>query len=135
MLGEQLGQASGKVTGIRVIPTDGPETKLEISFQGTGKMLGLDIMNIGTYRQVVGDDGVIRGDGEVVVITADGQSAHWVGFGVGHPTGPSPKSHFAVCGYFKEASEQFRQLTRVANVVEYEVPEDSEFRGEMWEWY
>jgi hypothetical protein len=134
MLGERIGEASGKVTGVRVIPTDRPETTLEISFQGTGNVLGQDITDIGTYTQVVGADGVLRGHGEVVMITAEGQSAHWVGGGVGLPTGPPPKAHFAVTGTFKQATEQFQQLTTLANVVEYDVTEEFGYRWEMWEW-
>jgi hypothetical protein len=76
MLGERIGEASGKVTNVRAIPSDGPDTTLEISFQGTGNVLGRDIIDLGTYTQVVGEDGVFRGNGEVVMITAEGQSAH-----------------------------------------------------------
>ena len=39
MLGQQLGEASGKITGVRVLPTEGQQVKVEVSFQGSGKLL------------------------------------------------------------------------------------------------
>ena len=36
MLGELLGESSGRITGTRVLPTEGQQVKVEVSFQGSG---------------------------------------------------------------------------------------------------
>jgi hypothetical protein len=48
-LGEQLGEASGKVTGTRVLGPEGQQVKVEVSFEGRGTLLGQDIADFGTY--------------------------------------------------------------------------------------
>ena len=46
MLGELLGQVSGKLLGTRVLPTEGQLVKVEVSFQGSGTFLGEDITDM-----------------------------------------------------------------------------------------
>jgi hypothetical protein len=95
-LGDQIGEASGKVTGNRVItPMVGTQqqARIEVSFQGSGTLLGQEITDIGTYWQTLKPGGTLYGEGDVLYITGDGQSAHWRGFGVGRPTGPFPAGH------------------------------------------
>ena len=89
-LGDQIGEASGTITGTRVIPSTGMQTQIEVSFQGSGTMLGQDITDIGTYWQTLRAGGVLYGEGDVLYITGDGQSAHWRGsLGWVGPRGPS----------------------------------------------
>jgi hypothetical protein len=52
-LGEQLGTASGKITGTRVLVPEGQQLKVEVSFSGRGTMLGEEIDDFGTYWQTV----------------------------------------------------------------------------------
>jgi hypothetical protein len=59
MLGEKLGELRGKVTGQRVLPTDGPNPKVETSFEISGALLGVDATMLGTYWSVVRPDGRI----------------------------------------------------------------------------
>ena len=51
MLGDRLGESSGKFTSIRVLPSEGHQVWLEVSFQGRGTVLGQEITDTGTYRQ------------------------------------------------------------------------------------
>ena len=53
MLGEQLGQEQGKITGRRVLPSDGRGPKVEITFQARGTILGTEATDLGTYWSVV----------------------------------------------------------------------------------
>jgi hypothetical protein len=62
MLGEILGQESGKLTGMRVLPSDGPGPKMESSFQANAKIVGLDGTDTGTYWAVVQPDGSLFGE-------------------------------------------------------------------------
>jgi len=52
-LGDQIGEASGTITGTRVIKSIGTQAQIEVSFQGSGTMLGQDITDIGTYWQTL----------------------------------------------------------------------------------
>ena len=49
MLGEKIGEISGRVTMQRVLPNLGGDPKMESSFQATGSVLGTDIKDTGTY--------------------------------------------------------------------------------------
>ena len=49
MLGEKIGEISGKVTMQRVLPNLGGYPKMETSFQASGTVLGTNIKDTGTY--------------------------------------------------------------------------------------
>ena len=136
-LGDQIGEASGRVTGTRVItPMVGTQqqVRIEVSFQGSGTLLGQDITDIGTYWQTLKAGGTLYGEGDVLYITGDGQSAHWRGFGVGRPTGPFPAGHFAVCGSAETDSQALGRLNEIATVTEYDVDQEGNYRYTFWEW-
>ena len=140
MQGEMLGESSGRITGVRTLRSDGQGPRagssfyLEVGLQGTTKLLGLDLAEFGTYWQVVRPGGVLYGEGENVMTSPEGAVAHWTGFGVGAPTGPIPAARLGVCGSFLTAEGPLEPLARVANVVEYEVDGDWNYRWRMWEW-
>lgn len=94
MLGEQLGETRGKVIGTRVLAPDGDRAKVEVSFQESGKFLGLEITEMGTYWSVVRSDGSIYGEGHGVIMASDGSSATWIGSGVGKFTGKGSGTSF-----------------------------------------
>ncbi len=133
-LGDQLGEASGKVSGTRVLASEGQHVKLEVSFQGRGTMLGKEIADYGTYWQTVRSGGELYGEGDVVWLTNDGESIRWWGFGVGRPTGSPPAGHFAVSGSAQTESQRFIRLNSVATVFEYDVDEEGNYHWTMWEW-
>ena len=57
-LGEALGEGRGKITNIRVLP-DG---KIEVSQQGTGKLLGSEIISdVETYWTIMRPNGTAYG--------------------------------------------------------------------------
>jgi hypothetical protein len=64
-MGERLGEPSGKITGTRVLRSEG-QVKVEVSFQGRGNMLGEEITDFGTYWQSVRPGGVLYGEGDVL---------------------------------------------------------------------
>ena len=134
-LGDQIGESTGTITSTRVItPLVGAPAQMEGAFQGSGTMLGQQITDVGTYVQSVRPGGVLYGEGDLLFLTADGQSAHWTGFGVGRPTGPFPAGHFAVCGSTLTDSQALSRLNEVATVVEYDVGEDGSYSWSAWEW-
>jgi len=91
-LGDQIGEASGRVTGTRVItPLVGTQqqARIEVSFQGSGTLLGQDITDIGTYWQTLRPGGVLyvpKGTYSISPLMAralTGGALGWVG-----PRGP-----------------------------------------------
>ena len=134
MLGELIGECRGKVTGIRVLPTEGRYARLEVSLQGQGTLLGQRITDFGTYVQTVRPGGVLQGEAHNVMISRDGEVADWFGGGVGRPTGPGFKSAYGAYGRFDSAHGGLARLETVATAIEYEVEEDGSYRWQMWEW-
>jgi hypothetical protein len=113
----------------------GHTQQIEVSFQGSGRLLGHDITDIGTYVQTLRPGGVLYGEGDVFYITADGESAQWRGFGVGRPTGPFPAGHFAVCGSIETESRALRRLNEIATVAEYDVDQEGNYHYTTWRWH
>lgn len=134
MLGDRLGESSGKITSTRVLPSEGQQVWIEVSFQGHGTLLGQAISDTGTYRQTVRPGGVLYGEGHVLMIGTNGDIVDWTGGGVGRPTGPGYKASYGVWGSAQTSSEKLARLGQVADVIEYEVEEDGSYRWTMWEW-
>ncbi len=134
MLGERLGIGAGKVTGTRVLPSDGQQVWLEVSIQGEGTLLGQAITLLGTYKQTLQAGGVLRGEGHVLYMAADGAIADWVGGGVGQVIGAGFKASYGVYGAFQSAQGSLTQLTATANIGEYEVEEDGSFSFHLSAW-
>jgi len=86
MLGQQIYEASGKETGRRVLPSHGGPS-IEISFQESGKLLGVETNNTGTYTGTARPDGTMSGQGQAIAMTKYGDVVTWVvyGMGEGHP--------------------------------------------------
>ena len=78
--------------------------------------------------------GVLRGEGHVVMMTANGEIGDWVGGGIGRPIGAGFKATYGVYGYFDSAQGALARLEAVATAIEYEVEEDGSYRWQMWEW-
>ena len=96
MLGEMIGECMGKVAGVRVISTEGQETRLEVSLQGQGTLLGQAIADFGTLVQPLRSDDLLSGDAHHVMMTANGEAGDWSGSGVGQRTGAGFKSTWGV---------------------------------------
>jgi hypothetical protein len=134
VLGEKLGEAQGKFASVRVLPTEGQDTWIEVSFQGAGTLLGQEITDIGTYRQTIRPGGVLYGEGHVLMMSPDGDVLDWSGGGVGRPTGPGFSASYGVWGAATTTAQKFGRVAQVADVIEYEIEQDGSYRWTMWEW-
>lgn len=79
MLGEKLGEGSGQITGRRVLPSDNGAPKVEISIQQTGKLLGVNVVDMATFVSAVRPDGTLFGDGQGVLMGEGGEMASYSG--------------------------------------------------------
>ena len=132
MLGEQILELTGKRTGRRVLPTD-LGFRVEVSFEDTGKLLGQQVNNMGTYWSGPRPDGSLYGEGHGVVITQDGEVATWKGGGVGKFQ-PGGAVSYRGAVYYSTASAKLARLNSVALVFEFEVSADGTIRTKGWEW-
>ena len=70
MLGEQIAEESGRVTGRRILPGDDYRyVKMEISFESTLTVLGMRGMNMGTYTVYERVPGQIYAEGQGIAMT------------------------------------------------------------------
>ena len=131
MLGELIEEGRGKRTARRVLSADPP--KVEVSFEGTGKLLGADVNEIGTYWSAVRPDGSLYGEGQGVYTTNDGDMITWRGAGVGK-LGAGGAVSYRGALYFWTTSAKFARLNAVAGVFEYDVDPQGNTHSKAWEW-
>jgi len=132
MLGELISEAQGKRTARRVLSTS-PAFKVEVSFEDSGKLLGIDINNIGTYWSEARPDGSLYGEGQGVVITKDGETATWKGQGVGRFVSGGAVSYRGAI-YYTTSSPKLARLNTVAAVFEFEADANGNTHTKSWEW-
>jgi hypothetical protein len=132
VLGDKIGEETGKVTGQRVLATDGPPT-VETSFQASGSLYGVNHTTIGTYQAKMRPDGSLFGEGQGVVMTADGGHGTWKGSGIGK-FGPGGSVSYRGAIYYQTTTSSLQRLSEVAAVFEYDVDGDGNTVGRLWEW-
>jgi hypothetical protein len=134
MLGEQIGEETGQITGMRVLPDEGEGSRVEVSFQTNGMLLGAHVTSLGTYNSVTRPDGTLFGEGQGVTITEDGETAAWRGQGVGRLTGHGMATAFRGAIYFQTASSRLARLNGIAVVYEHEADESGKTADKSYEW-
>ncbi len=133
MLGEQIAEGRGKRTGRRVLSADAGGFKVEVSFEGTGKLLGVDYMEIGTYWSSQRPDGSLYGEGQGVVIAPDGGVATWKGAGVGK-FGDAGAVSYRGAIYYSTTVPKLARLNSCACVFEFDVDPQGNTHSKLWEW-
>ena len=132
MLGEQIGEETGKVMVRRVISVDGG-TKVEVTVQSTGKLLGIETRNNVTYLAGIRPDGSLYGEAQGLVIGKGGEQASFKAAGVGKLLEGGAVSYRGASYYYSE-SPNFRRLNTVAVVFEYSADADGNTKSKAWEW-
>jgi len=134
MLGEQIGEETGQITGTRVLPDEGAGPKVEVSFQSSGTTLGVHGNNMGTYVSVARPDGTLFSDGQGIVMTDDSEVVTWRGQGVGRMTGHGMAASWRASIYGQTTSERLARINTIAGVIEFEVDESGKLSSRSWEW-
>src|SRR5437016_1858423 len=132
MLGEQIGEGRGKRTARRVVSTE-PTFKIEVSFEDTAKLLGIDGMTIGTYVSGTKADGSLHGTGEGVWASSEGDIVTWKGMGIGRLQ-PGGAVSYRGCLSYTTTSAKLSRLNSVAGVFEFEVDANGNTASKVWEW-
>jgi hypothetical protein len=131
MIGEKIGELKGKRLVRRVLSVDPPTA--EVSFEDSGKMLGVAVTGMGTYTSVVRADGSIFGSGQGMETTADGEALTWTGTGVGH-FGPGGSVSYRGMLFFRTTSKKLARLNNACGAFEYEVDATGGTVSKIWEW-
>lgn len=132
MLGDQVGDEQGQVTGMRVLASEtGP--KVEVSVQASGTLAGVDVTDVITFWSVARPDGTMLGEGHGVIMSASGDVASYSGQGIGRFTGGGGTS-FRGAIYYQSTSEPFSRLNGIAVVYEYESDSAGKVSFRSWEW-
>lgn len=134
MLGEQIGQETGQITGMRVLPGEADGVKVEVSFQASGTLLDVPVNDMGTYVSVSRPDGTLFGDGQGLLMSSDGEMVAWKGQGVGNFTGKGTAVSWRGAIFFQTAAERFARLNGIAGIFEYETDESGKSEDKLFEW-
>src|SRR2546425_8202631 len=106
MLGDLIGETTGKRIVRRVISSD--PLKVEVSFEDSGTYLGTSVNGFGTYTSAVRADGTIHGEGDGAMATADGELVSWKGSGLGK-LGPGGAVSYRGILYYQTASQKLAE--------------------------
>ena len=130
MIGEVIAEFKGKGTGIRVL-ADG---KAESSNAGSGSILGKEATLMDTVVLTFMPNGVMMGEGNGMIMTAEGDVVMAKFNGIGWSTGKGLKTSFRGACYFMTSSPKLASLNKMVGVFERESDENGEYSAKFWEW-
>jgi hypothetical protein len=133
-LAVDIGEETGQITAMRVLPAEGADPKMEVSFQSSGTLLGAHVNDMGTYVSVTRPDGTLFGDGQGISMTEDGEMATWRGAGAGRFTGQGGAVSWRGAIYFQTTSERLARLNGIAVVFEFETDQSGKVAVKTFEW-
>lgn len=129
LLGELIAEGQGKVALLRALENG----RIEITLQGTGKMLGVDFGDVTTFWSEMRPNGTAYGEGHSLHMASDGL-AEWKGSGVGRPTGPNSWKYSYGGAFKKITSPKWERLLGVYTVGEYQDDTNGNYHWKLWEW-
>ena len=130
MLGDQIAEETGKVTGLRVVDAAGP--KVEVSFQSKGKILGTDYQGRASYTSEIQPGGFLFGEGQGVYMTGDGMAV-WKGQGTGRLS-PGGGARYRGAIHFVTATGNLAKLAGMVGVFEHSTDANDNVASKLWEW-
>src|SRR5262249_43010152 len=135
MLGEKIGEFRGKVTGQRMLPSDGLP-KFETTAEGTGTIIGIPARVMATYWSAMQPDGSLYGEtvGPSPTITKDGDMAAYRGSGVGRFTGQGSAVSLRGGVFYQGATRELSRLYGLALVFEWDVGEQGKGKFSLLGW-
>lgn len=131
MLGDLLGEETGKVTSLRVLDAVGP--KVEVAIQTKGKVMGTDYQGRTTYWSQMQPGGFLYGEGQGMYMTTDGDMAAWKGHGSGKLNPGGGVSHRGAI-HFMSATGNLAKLAGSVAVFEHNTDANDNIASKFWEW-
>jgi len=131
MLGEQIGEETGKISGFRVLDSAGP--KVEVSIRTQGKISGSDYQGRATYTSQMQPGGFLFGDGQGIYMTQDGGVAVWKGQGTGK-FNPGGGVSYRGSIHFVTATGTLAKVAGTVSVFEHSTDANDNVVSKFWEW-
>jgi hypothetical protein len=98
------------------------------------RCIGVATTDIGTYWSVFRPDGSLFGEGHGIITGQGGESATWIGNGVGRLTGKGTAVAWRGAIYYQSTAPQWARLNGMAVIFEYETDENGNTTARLWEW-
>ncbi len=135
MVGDKIGEASGKVIGTRVLPGEGGRfVRMEITIQTQATYFGRKGTDMGTYVAYERIPGQVYGEGQGIFMTDDGEGVIWNGMGIGTPTGDGMGMKWSAACTYQTTSKKLARLNRIVGMVEHETDAQGNAKIRAWEW-
>ena len=131
MLGDMIGELKGKLTGSRVLSIECCP-KIEVSVQGIGKIIGIDVTDIGTFWEMIKEDGSLYGEGQGVMMSNEGEIVTWEAQGLGKTKGKG--AEWRGSAFLNTTSERFSCLNNTVVIFEYNIDDNGNADEKVWEW-
>ena len=132
MLGELIGETTGKITGQRIVDLEGPTIETNVS--STGTLRGVPVTELLTYIAGPTSKGVIHGIGKGVINTQDGDIATFTGEGIGRFDTSSVLKWRGAIFFHTNSIGKLEFLNDVVGIFEAEVDTSGNFTDKTWEW-
>ena len=133
MLGDKLGDVTGKVVLRRILSAGPGGVRSESTQRGNGTLLGVAYQETSTYDSELRPDGTLFGSGQGLYMGSGGEMATWQGQGVGTFTKNGGVS-FRGAIFVYSTSAKWQRLNSVAGLFEYEVDATDGYRATLTEW-
>lgn len=133
MVSETVGEIWGKTAGLRVLPFDEKGAKVEFAWQGGGKVLGVDVTEMGTAVCALRPGGMLYCDGQAIWMTKEGETVPILLQGIQKPTGHGTAANFRGAGYLQSAPQKLARLSGIPCQFEVEIDENGNYRGKLSE--
>jgi hypothetical protein len=133
MIGEMIGELTGKFVGQRVIRDHKGMLKIEKTMESKGKILGMDVTFVATINNMERPQGGMYSEGNGVLMSTKGEKVilHGSGVSIG---GKGPNVSIRGARYAQTSSPSFSRLNNVALVFEIETMPDGTVHDKWWEW-
>lgn len=132
MIGEMVGDLTGKVVGQRIVHEDG-DLKIERTTESKGKVLGEEVTLLATFWSRERPEGGMMAMGHGILMTAKGEKAKVKGMGISVPhKGPGWSMRGA--RFLQTGAPSLRRLNDVMLAFEMEITPDGAVRDKWWEW-
>ena len=133
MIGEMLGELTGKIVGQRIVAHWGGPTKIESTMETKGKILGQEVTLLATFWRMERPQGGMFSKGHGVLMTKDGGKVMLRGAGVSVPS-KGPGMSMRGTRYGQTTSPALKKLNDVAILFEIEITPDGMIKDRWYEW-
>jgi len=130
MLGDQIAELKGKLTGQRVLDVEGPTMETSVSMEGSFR--GTEVKHHMTYLSKPVSPGVIHGKSKGVMMAGESEMVVSTGEGIGR-TSPSGVK-WRGSAFYKTSSTGKLALLNNIGLFETDVDTEGNFTEKIWEW-